>query len=138
LLTFARLAPAGSQLLNTSASTNAGLFEWADRTPAGTENIVITNPSSTAGGVKVNVPSQSSPGTVTVLRAHGGLGAGDGVSLGGQSLSTKTGLLTGPTNSTTVKPTGNGHTYQLNLPGASAVILSFPSPTFKPLRHSGR
>jgi hypothetical protein len=57
------------------------------------------------------------------------------VSLGGQSLSTKTGLLTGPTNSTTVKPTGNGHTYQLNLPGASAVILSFPSPSFKPLRH---
>ena len=135
LLTFAKLAPAGSQLLNTSASANAGLFEWADRTPAGTENVVITNPSSTAGAVKVNVPSQSSPGTVTVLRAHGGLGANDGVSLGGQSLSTKTGLLIGPTNSTTVKPTTNGHTYQLNLPGASAVILSFPSPSFKPLRH---
>ena len=131
LLAFAQLAPSGSQLLKTSAPANAGIFEWADRTPAGNENVVVTNPSSTAGNVKVNVPSQSGSGVVTILRADGGLGASNGISLGGQSLSTKTGQLTGTINSTTVKPTG--HTYRLHVPGASAVILTFESPEFKAL-----
>ena len=89
LFAFAQLAPAGSQLLKTSAPATAGLFEWADRTPSGQENVVITNPSSTSGNVKVNVPSQTAPGTLMTFKSGGGLGATDGVSLGGQSLSTE-------------------------------------------------
>jgi len=135
LLAFAQLAPPGSQLLTTSTPGKSGLFSWADRTPSGTENVVLTNPSSTAGNVKVSVPSQNLPGTVTLLRAGGGLGSTDGVSLGGQSLSWNTGQLIGTTVSTTVKPSGNGHLYQLRLPAASAAILSFPSPSFRALKH---
>ncbi len=133
LFAFAQLAPAGSQLLKTSAPATAGLFEWADRTPSGQENVVITNPSSTSGNVNVNVPSQTAPGTLMTFKSGGGLAATDGVTLGGQSLSPKTGLLTGTTSSITIKPTANSHTYQLHVPAASAVILSFASPIFKQL-----
>jgi len=133
LLTFAQLAPPGSQMLRTSAPGKTGLFEWADRTPSGTENVVVTNPSGSVANANVNVPSQSVPGQVTMLRSGGGLGSINGVTLGGQALSSNTGQLTGPTQSTTVKPSGSGHTYALRVPSASAVILSFPSPNFRNL-----
>jgi hypothetical protein len=79
----------------------------------------------------VSVPSQSVAGTVMLLRSNG-LSSAAQPTLGGQSLSTNTGQLTGTTTLTTVKP--SGHTYQLHLPATSAAILSFASPNFKSLR----
>jgi len=124
LLAFAKLVPPGSQMLKASAPAGDGLFEWADRTPSGQENVVVTNPSSTAGNVNVSVPSQNAPATVTMLQANG-LSSSTNVTLAGQSLSAGTGQLVGKLQSTTVKPTGSGHTYELHLPAASAAILSF-------------
>ena len=134
LLAFAKLAPPGSQLLRTAAPVRSGLLEWADRTPAGDENVVLTNPSSTAGRVNIYVPSQTEPATITMLRAAGGLGAIGGVTLGGQAVSASTGELAGDSNSVTVAPTTKGgHTYRVSMPAASAAILTFPAPEFQHL-----
>jgi hypothetical protein len=132
LLAFAKLAPPGSQMLQTSAPAGDGLFEWADRTPSGQVHVVVTNTASVAGNVDVKVPTQTAPGIVTMLQSNGLDSIAD-PSLGGQSLSASTGQLVGTVKSTTVKATGaGGHTYQLHLPAASAAILSFgstPTPT---------
>ena len=125
LLAFAKLAPPGSQMLKSSVSSGDGLFEWADRTPSGQENVVLTNPSSVGGNVNVSVPSQTAPATVTMLRSNG-LSSTAQPTLAGQSLSASTGQLVGTVRSTSVKASGNGHhTYEVRLPAASAAILSF-------------
>lgn len=125
LLAFAMAAPAGSRLLRVIQPGTPGVHVWATRTASGTEHVVLINATESRQALALGLPARG-PFTATLLRA-GGLGARRGVRLGGQSFdpSTTTGLLGGRRQTSAVTPV-NGRT-EVNLPPASAVLLSGPA-----------
>ena len=121
LLMFAEAAPTGATLLRVSAPSAGGLDEWATRAPNGQVHVVLINTSASTATANVKVPSVSGSATVTRLRAPGLL-ATSGVTLGGQTISPKTGALTGPSTATTVAPSSGA--YPVSVPGYSAAMLT--------------
>jgi Glycosyl hydrolase family 79 C-terminal beta domain len=123
LLAFAKLTPPGSRLLQVS-QTPGGLFSWAVRTPHGQTTVVLTNVNSNAATVGVHGAGADGTASVQILRAaSGGLRATGGITLGGQSISTRTGQLVGTPVTTTVHSSNDA--YNVTVPGASAAIVTF-------------
>jgi Glycosyl hydrolase family 79 C-terminal beta domain len=123
LLAFAQLTPPGSRILSVSKLKD-GLLDWAVRTPKGQTHVVITNPGRSTVSVAVRAAGASGNATIETLRSSsGGLSAQSGITLGGQSVSTSTGELSGHpvTNSVRLK----SGAYAITVPAASAQILTF-------------
>lgn len=122
LMMFALAAPTGSHLLRLSASGPSGIDEWAARTPAGQVNVVLINTSGGSRRAKVKLAATVGSATVTRLAAPGML-ATSRVTLGGEEISSTTGLLSGLASHPSI--TAIRGTYAVSVPAASAVMLSF-------------
>ncbi len=122
MLAFAQLTPPGSRILSITPLPN-GLFAWAAETPAHTVNVVVTNPTSHATRVAIQVAGAKGPGATEALTtAAGKLTATTGVTLGGQTISPQTGQLTGTQARARVAP--HDGIYDISVRPASATILS--------------
>jgi len=120
---FAQAAPAGAHLLKTTGSLG-NIRAWATRAPNGTIHVVLINDyTAQSRTIALRVPGAGGTATLERLRAPG-VSARTGVTLGGQSFgtATTTGLLSGPSDATTVKA-ANGD-YLVKLPQASAAMLT--------------
>ncbi len=124
LLTFAKLTPPGSRILQVSA-TKPGLLAWAVRTPQGQTHVVVTNINPSAVPVAIRAPGTPGQATEEALSAPGGLTASHGVTLGGQSIYPTTGQLIGRPLTSIVHPTAGA--YDITVPPATAEILTFRS-----------
>ena len=122
---FAQAAPAGSHLLSVRGPSGAARA-WATRAPAGQIHVVLINDDPThAQKLAVVVRGASGAGTLERLQAPS-LHATHGVTLGGQSFGapTRTGVLSGPSQTVAVTPRGGE--YVVRLPAASAALLTLP------------
>jgi hypothetical protein len=122
MLLFTQAAPPGARLLPTSAPDGA-LKVWATRGPTGRIHVVLINKSTTtAQNVQVQVPDASSA-NVESLHAPSAT-ATSGVALGGQTFGaeTTTGSFPGAIK-TSVLQSFLG-TYTIDVPPASAVMLT--------------
>jgi hypothetical protein len=123
LLAFAKLTPPGSRLLKVS-QTPGGMFSWAVRTPRGQTTVVLTNVTAGAATVAVQGAGARGAATVQILRASSGaLQATGGITLGGQSISPRTGQLTGTPATTKISSLHGA--YNVTVPAASAAIVTF-------------
>jgi hypothetical protein len=124
LLMFAQSVPAGSRLSAITGALPAHLKAWAVRTGDGQTRVVLINEDTRAHAVSLRGAGLVGPGTLSRLQASG-LTATSGVTLGGQSFGseTQTGLLFGPAQSSTVRPTAGQ--YRVTVPAASAATLTF-------------
>jgi hypothetical protein len=127
MMTFATAAPAGAHFLRIQAPTESGMFEWATRAPDGTVHVVLTNTSSSARTLPVQIAGAGGTATATMLDAAS-INSTTGVTLAGETISSTTGQLTGTPVVTTVKPSGpygrSGARYPVHVPGSSAVVLT--------------
>jgi Glycosyl hydrolase family 79 C-terminal beta domain len=124
LLAFVDAAPAGSHLLSTISTAQAGTRVWATRTPAGRTHVVLINTASSRGTtVAVHLPTSRGAGRVSYLRAAS-LRASGGVSLGGQTFgrATASGRPSAPTPPRTVARRRGA--YVVRVPAASAAMLT--------------
>ena len=122
MLAFAQLTPPGSRILSITPMPN-GLFAWAVETPTHTVNIVVTNTTSHARRVAIQVAGVKGPAnTETLTDSTGKLTATAGVTLGGQTISPQTGQLTGTQARTQVAQRKG--VYDITVRPASATILS--------------
>jgi hypothetical protein len=126
LLMFAQAAPAGSHLLNVTATDSGGVKSWATRDVTGTVRVVAINEVSGARTVAVRLGKAAGAGTLERLEAPR-LTSRGGVTLGGRSFggSTTTGLLAGKPRTQSVH--GAGGQYAFRLPGGSAALLTIPA-----------
>ncbi|HEX3617749.1 MAG TPA: glycosyl hydrolase family 79 C-terminal domain-containing protein [Solirubrobacteraceae bacterium] len=123
LLAFAQLTPPGSRILSVSKLPD-GLLDWAVRTPQGKTHVVLTNVGSSAVNVAIHDAGVSGNATAEALRSSsGGLAAQKGITLGGQTVSSQTGKLTGALVTKTVRPKAGAYT--VTVAPASAEILTF-------------
>ena len=123
MMMFAQAAPAGSRLLKVGGSGIPGVSVWATHGTDGHLRVVLINRGSQARNVGIRIPAGHGPAILQRLRAPS-LGATSGVTLGGQSFgaATTTGLLSGATGASAVKPSGD--LYVVTLPGTSAAMLT--------------
>ena len=122
LLTFAGVAPAGSHLLRVSAPGLPRFYRFAVRAPDGSERVVLTNVGSSARTIGVTASGTRGAGSLSLLRAPS-LSATGGATLAGQSLSARTGELTGTPSVNLVTPNGGG-VYAVRVPAHAAAILT--------------
>ena len=122
LLAFADAAPAGSHLLRISDPDLAHFFQFAVRAPDGSERVVLTNVGSVARTIGVTASGTRGTGSLSLLRAKS-LRATGGTTLAGQSLSSRTGQLTGTPSLTLVRPNAKG-VYGVRVPAHAAAILT--------------
>lgn len=122
LLAFADVAPAGSHLLRISDPGVAHLYQFAVRAPDDSERVVMTNVGSTARTVGVTASHTGGSGSVSLLSARS-LSATAGTTLNGQTVSARTGQLTGPPRHTLITPNAAG-VYGVHVPPHAAAILT--------------
>jgi hypothetical protein len=122
LLAFAGAAPAGSHLLRISNPGLAHFYRFAVRAPDGSERVVLTNVGSTARTIGVSASHTHGAGSLSLLSA-GSLSATGGTTLEGQSLSSRTGQLTGTPRLRRVRPNAKG-VYAVRVPAHAAAILT--------------
>jgi hypothetical protein len=125
LLTFADAAPAGSHLLRISDPGLAHFYEFAVRAPDRSERVVLTNAGPVARTVGVAASSTHGTGALSLLTAKS-LSATAGTTLAGQSLSARTGQLTGTPHRTLIRPNGKG-VYAVRVPAHAAAVLALSS-----------
>jgi hypothetical protein len=122
MLMFAEAFPPGAQLLPVSAPVGP-VKVWATRSPTGRTRVVVINkdPVNTQT-VQVSVPGSGGAASLDFLRAPS-IAATGGVTLGSQSYgtATRTGLLK---PAITSPITASGGVYTIELPAASAVMLT--------------
>ena len=128
MLLFAQAAPPGSRILSAAAAPGyPDIRVRATLTPAGVIHVVLINDSLTTGQVVSLQPPAGAADHATLerLNASGGAAATDGVTLAGQSFATPTttGTLSGPFTAAHLAPVDGQ--YVINLPAASAAMLSF-------------
>jgi hypothetical protein len=124
---FAQAAPAGSSLLRTSGDLG-DVEAWATRAPGGQVRVLLINEyTDQSKTVRVRVAGVRGAAELERLRAPG-IEASTGIKLGGQTFgkSTSTGKLAGRPAVAQVKPAGGS--YALNVPPASAALLTFTLP----------
>jgi hypothetical protein len=126
LLTFAGAAPAGSHLLRISNPGLAHFYQFAVRAPDESERVVLTNVGSIARTIGVTASGTRDTGSLSLLSA-GSLSATGGTTLAGQSLSSRTGQLTGTPSLTLVRPNAKG-VYAVRVPAHAAAILLLSAP----------
>jgi hypothetical protein len=122
LLAFADATPAGSHLLRISNPGLAHFYQFAVRAPDGSERVVLTNVGSVARTIGVAASGTRGTGSLSLLSAKS-LTATGGTTLAGQSLSSRTGELTGAPHLTAVRPNAKG-IYAVRVPAHAAVILT--------------
>jgi hypothetical protein len=122
LLTFADAAPAGSRLLHMSSPGLAHFYQFAVRAPDGSERVVLTNVGSVARPIGVTASGTHGTGSLSLLTAKS-LNATAGTTLADQSLSSRTGQLTGTPRLTPVRPNAKG-VYAVRVPAHAAVVLT--------------
>jgi hypothetical protein len=122
LLAFAGATPAGSYLLRISKPGLANFYQFAVRAPDGSERIVLTNVGSAARTIGVSASHTRGVGSLSLLSA-GSLSAIGGTTLGGQSLSPRTGQLTGTPRLRRIRPNAKG-VYAVRVPAHAAAILT--------------
>jgi hypothetical protein len=125
LLAFAGAAPAGSQLLRISSLSLPHFYRFAVRAPDGSEQVVLTNVGSVARTIGVTAAGTRGTGALSLLSAKS-LGATGGTTLAGQSLSSRTGQLTGTSRQTLVRPNARA-VYAVRVPAHAAAILTLPA-----------
>jgi Glycosyl hydrolase family 79 C-terminal beta domain len=125
LLMFAQAAPAGSRLLQVSGASGA-VRAWATRDRGGKIRVVLIN-DDTAHPQKlaVRVPGASGAATLERLQAPS-VHATRGVTLGDQSFgaATTTGALPKPNHTVALSPRSGD--YVVQMPAASAALLTLP------------
>jgi hypothetical protein len=122
MLMFAQAFPPGAQLLNVSEPSGPVKI-WATRAPDGRTRVVIINKDpDNVQTVQVSVPGSGGLASLDWLRAPSVLST-SGVTLGSQSFgaATRSGLLQ---PAQTAPITAVGGTYSVQLPAASAVMLT--------------
>jgi hypothetical protein len=127
LLMFARAAPAGSRLVAVGDADRGAVKVWATRAPDGRVRVVAINKDAAAGHtVTVRVTGAPGPATVERLEAPSAT-ARTGVTLDGQGFGaqTATGALPGRAHTEQLKPAGGA--YSIELPAASAALLTLPA-----------
>jgi hypothetical protein len=131
LLMFAQAAPPGSHLIALAPPGGASIRAWATRAPDGTTRVVMINDGEKRQSVALSAPGETGAATLERLEAPS-YQAVQGVTLGGQSFGsqTQTGSLDGPPSDPTVKASAGK--YKLQLPAASAAMLTIPSRAAKP------
>ncbi len=122
LLAFAEAAPAGSHLLRISDPGVAHFYQFAVRAPDRSERVVLTNVGSVARTIGVTASGARGSGSLSLLSAKS-LSATGGTTLAGQSLSSRTGQLTGTPRVTLVRPNAKG-VYPVRVPAHAAAILT--------------
>jgi Glycosyl hydrolase family 79 C-terminal beta domain len=123
LMMFAQAAPPGSHLLQVTGA-GGGVVPWATRAPDGVDRVLLVNDNTRDGRVlDIRVPRATGPAIVERLQAPSLL-AHDHVTLGGQGFgsSTTTGLLSGRSDASSLKPRRGA--YVVQVPAASAVLLT--------------
>jgi hypothetical protein len=122
LLMFAQAAPAGSRLIETTATNAEGITVWATRGRKGRTRVVLINESSDRRTIALSSPG-GGPATLERLRAPR-LTSTTGVALGGQSFGTRTttGQLAG--RSGVAKLTASQGRYGFTLPADSATLVT--------------
>ncbi len=122
LLTFAEATPAGSRLLRISNPGLAHFYQFAVRAPDGSQRVVLTNVGSVARTIGVAASGARGSGSVSLLSAKS-LSATSGTTLAGQSLSPRTGQLSGTQHVTLVRPNAKG-VYAVRVPARAAAVLT--------------
>jgi hypothetical protein len=122
LLAFADAAPAGSHLLRISDPGLAHFYQFAVRAPDRSERVVLTNVGPVARTIGVSASGTRGTGSLSLLTANS-LSATGGTTLAGQTLSSRTGQLTGPPSLTRVRPNATG-VYAVRVPAHAAAILT--------------
>ncbi len=123
MLMFAQAFPPRAQLLQVTAPSGP-VKVWATRAGDGTLRVVLINDDTTAAhSVQLQTPRSAPSATLEWLQAPSAA-ATTGVTLGGQTFGneTSTGTFPGPLTTTTVAPSLG--TYSIDLPPASAVLLT--------------
>jgi hypothetical protein len=129
LLLFAQAAPPGSRLVRAAALRNGRIKLWATRARDGQIRVTLINKGPSAvTGLGVKIPGAAGDATLTRLQGPS-LAASSGVTLGGQRFATgtSTGELAGAPVTATIKPS-HGE-YVVQLPAASAALLTLPRPS---------
>jgi hypothetical protein len=122
LLAFAGAAPAGSHLLRIPNPGLAHVYQFAVRAPDRSERVVLTNVGSVARTIGVTASGTRGTGSLSFLSAKS-LSATGGTTLAGQSLSSRTGQLTGTPRLTLVRPNAQG-VYAVRVAAHAAAILT--------------
>lgn len=126
MLMFTRGAPTGSRLLSTrSAGSSQALRIWATRSPDGAFRFTAINDSPSRTMVLAVRPPHGTSGAAALERLTAPtLQSKTGVTIGGQTFgaSTTTGELSGTYDTATLDPIQ--HRYVVELPPASAALLS--------------
>ena len=129
MLLFTQAAPPGSRLLATSAPGTPDIRARATQTASGLTHVVLINDSlTTAHAVLLRPPSPARVALLERLSAPSAT-ATDGVTLAGQSFGTQTatGTLTGNFQTVRLQPVGGR--YLIQLPAASAAMVSLAPAT---------
>jgi hypothetical protein len=125
LLMFTRGFPAGARRLKVGAPSGP-VKVWATQDGAGTVRVTVINKdTANAHTVVVSVPGPARTASLQTLQAPGASST-SGVTLGGQSFGdeTSTGTLPGPPQTSPLAPGPSGYTIQV--PAASATLLTAP------------
>jgi Glycosyl hydrolase family 79 C-terminal beta domain len=123
LMMFAQAFPPGARLLPVVAPSGPVKI-WATTAPDGTTRVVLINKDTTAGhSVQLQLPGAVTGASLEWLQAPS-VTSTSGVTLGGQTFGaqTTTGAFPGPLSTTAAYPTLG--TYAIDLPPASAVMLT--------------
>ncbi len=123
MLMFAQAFGPGARLLPASVPSGP-VKVWATRAPDGTVRVVLINKDPTNSyPVQLQLPGSGASATEEWLQAPS-VTATDGVTLGGQTFgdATTTGLLAGTLSEPAIAPVSGA--YSLQLPPASAVMLT--------------
>jgi len=125
LLMFARAAPPGSRLVALRGAHPSAIRAWATRGPGRTVRAVLINDGNAQARVALTAPGDDPMATLQLLQASS-LTAVQGVTLGGQSFGgkTATGRLAGRSTVAFVKAAA--HAFSVDLPAASAGLLTIP------------
>ena len=126
LLMFAQAFPPGAQLLPVGGAPAASgpVKVWATLAPDGTTRVVMINRDpSNAATVQLQLPGAQSTASVQLLTAPS-LGAKSGVTLGGETFGTRTLTGTLPGSPTTTPLDPQAGVYAVQLPAASALMLT--------------
>jgi Glycosyl hydrolase family 79 C-terminal beta domain len=127
MLMFAQATPPGSRLLQTSAAGGA-IRVWATDAPDGRVRVILINTSrSGSETLAVRVPHAGGPASLERLLSPS-LDAVSGVTLAGRTFDpeTTTGEPVGVERSETAAPVSGA--YLVELPAASAAMLTVPAP----------
>ncbi len=123
-LAFSRAFPPGARLLNVAAPTGPVKI-WATQGLDGRIRIALINKSlDTPASVQLTLPGDSSVPLSSESLTAPGVASTNGVTFGGQTFGdeTSTGMLPGAPTATPVTATAG--TYAVNVPAASATLLS--------------